>query len=141
MKYAVCLFFVVTLLLIFACDYDVAPVAEFEYHSHVHSPDAADKHIGDTLHIEVEFESHTGQTVHHVSVRIYNKATSVEIYRKPNDPHVEEISGEYTFEDEFVLSAVNGVTEHTLYVLEAKVWGHEDGVEEVTEQVEFHVLP
>jgi hypothetical protein len=124
------------------CKDDEEPVQpEFEYHAHVHSPDASDKHIGDTLHIEVQFESHTGTTVHHVNVRIYNKATGTEVYNAPDDAHVHASSGEYLFEDTLILSQLNGFMEHTTYVFEAKVWGHDDGVEETTEEVEFHVEP
>lgn len=109
---------------------------EYDYHAHIHSPTSDAKNVGDVLHIEVEFESHTGETVHHVNVRIYNKADNTEIYNKPDDPHVHETSGTYEYTDDFTLSGISGNTD---WVLEASVWGHEDNEEKVTESVEFHV--
>jgi len=120
---------------------DMATPDEFDYHVHVHSPDGTDKHIDDTLDIDIEFESHTGMTVHHINVRIYNKTTGTEIYSKPDEPHVHESDGLYEYTDTFVLSAANGVTGDSDWVLEAKVWGHDDGVSEVSESVELYVLP
>jgi hypothetical protein len=112
---------------------------EFEYHVHIHAPGTAAKMIGDTLDIDVEFESHTGMTIHHINVRIYEKISGTELYSKPDDAHVHESDGAYAFTDTFVLSAANGVTPDVDLVLEAKVWGHDDGVAEVVEMVEFHV--
>lgn len=125
----------------YGCKDDVAMEPEFDYHAHIHSPNTMAKHIDDVLHIDVEFESHTGMTVHHINVRIFNKATGVDVYNKPDDPHVHESSGTYPYEDDFSLSVANGVIADADYILEAKVWGHDDGVEEVMEQVEFHVEP
>lgn len=107
------------------------------YHAHILSPDASDKHVGDTLHIEIEFEEHDGKTIHHINVRIFNKNDGTEIYNQPQQAHIHETSGYYKFTDDFVLD----VDPHTDWVLEARVWGHEDGVAEVTETVEFHVHP
>lgn len=122
-----------------ACkDEGPAPTSIYEYHAQIHQPSAADKHIGDTLQIEVDFESHTGEPVHHINVRIFNKSTNVEVYNKPDEPHVHDVSGMHAFEDQFILSAANGLSDGD-WVLEAKVWGHEDGLEETTERVEFLV--
>ena len=60
---------------------------------------------------------------------------------KPADAHVHATSGEYTYEDDFVLSEANGFTAHTDWVLEAKVWGDTDGEDEEVSTVEFHVHP
>lgn len=114
---------------------------EYEYHAHVHSPNTDTKNVNDILEIEVEFESHAGETVHNISVRIYNKDDNTEIYKQPEDGHVHETSGKYEFKDEFELSADNGVVAHTDWVLEAKVWGSNGTDGEVTETVEFHVHP
>ncbi|HMR42312.1 MAG TPA: hypothetical protein PKC40_00695 [Saprospiraceae bacterium] len=109
-----------------------------DYHAHILSPDASNKKVGDEIAIHVQFEDHNGGTVHHINVKIYNKANpSQVIYNKPDEAHVHETSGEYDFTDTFKLD----VDPHTDWVLEAKVWGHEDGVGEVSETVEFHVHP
>ncbi len=114
---------------------------DFDYHAHIHLPNTDDKQIGDLLEIEVDFESHTGETVHHIKVRIYNKVDNTEIYNKPSDAHIHEEDGDYTFSDTFELSNANGVEADTDWVLEAKVWGHEAGVAEDISTVEFHVNP
>jgi len=114
---------------------------DYDYHAHVHTPNADNKHVGDAIEIDIAFESHTGEAVHHVNVRIYNKEDNTEIYNKPDVAHIHEIDGKFEFEDTFMLSNANGVTEHTDWVLEAKVWGETAGEGEVIETVEFHVHP
>ena len=113
----------------------------FQYHIHIHAPDANDKHLNNTIQILVTFESHTGETVHNVQVRIYNKVDSTEVYSMPSPVHVHETSGKYELNDHLVLSIANGFSAHTDWVLEASVWGHEnmEGLE--TEILEFHLHP
>jgi len=113
----------------------------FDYHAHIMSPNAQDKHVGDTIHIHVEFEDHNGGTVHHVSVEIRNADTDSVIYSQPSDAHVHASTGEYEWHDDFVLSNANGVEEHTDWILEAKVWSHNKGDDEVSSQIAFHVHP
>jgi hypothetical protein len=122
-------------------DADHSEDSKFEYHAHIHSPNADNKHVGDTLNIIVEFESHTGEPVHHINVTIYNKADKTVIYNMPTEAHVHGTSGSYEFNNIFILSNENGVTAHSDWVLEAKVWGETDGEEEETETVGFHVHP
>ncbi len=122
------------------CKKDEAQPAH-EYHAHIHSPNTVDKHLNDALDIEVDFEDHTGNTVHHIQIRIYNKLTLAEVYLMPSEPHVHATSGEYTFTDTFDLTEANGITPDSDWVLEAKVWGEEDGELEEVETVEFHVQP
>ncbi len=119
-----------------ACkDDDDSGTTEPDYHAHIHSPAAASSYeLGDTLKIEVEYEDHNGGTIHHINVRVFNKTTSTEIFNGPATAHVHE-DNPYTFEHYHVLTGVEPGT----YVLEAKVWGHDDGVAEVTESVEFTV--
>ena len=125
-----------------ACDNsDNAHSDEFEYHADIHAPDASNKHLDDTIHIEVEFESHTGMIVHHVNVKIFNKVSGTVVFSKPADAHVHASSGQYVFEDDFILSTAHGIDAHSDYVLEAKVWGHDEGISEVNESIEFHVEP
>jgi hypothetical protein len=80
----------------------------------------------------VVFEEHNGLTIHNVNVRIYNKDTGTEIFNKPSSSH-QHAEGEYVLEDELELTTAGH------YVMEAKVWGHDDGVAETVESVEFHV--
>ena len=139
MKHIFYFLFAASLLTFISCKDDDDPTPSvYEYHAHIHSPDAADKHVGDTLAIEVDFESHTGQPVHHINVRIFKKSDNTEVYNKPTQAHVHDTSGAYTYEDSFVLSAASGLTEGD-WILEATVWGESDGEEETSEQVEFHV--
>jgi len=114
---------------------------DFEYHATIMSPSTDDKNVGDAIHIHVDFSSHASETIHHVNVRIYNKSTGLEIYNAPETAHIHETSGEYGYHDDFVLSNENNVEAHSDWILEAKVWGHEAGVGEVIEMVEFHVHP
>ena len=119
-----------------ACkDDDDTGTQEPDYHAHIHSP-AANSSIaaGETLNIEIDFEDHNGGTVHHINVRIFNKSTGTEIFNGPSTAHVHKGSP-YTFEHQHALTGVATGT----YILEAKVWGHDDGVAEVTESVEFTV--
>ncbi len=112
----------------------------YDYHSHIMQPSTADKNIGEVLSIAVEFESHTGEAVEHINIRIHNKANTVEVYNKPDDPHVDSGVSVYEFEDQIVLSAANGFTAGD-WVLVATVWGKDEGQDEVVETVEFHVHP
>ena len=91
--------------------------------------------------IRDSFESHVGETVHHINVRIYNAADNTEIYNKPSNAHVHEESGTYEYHDDFMLIEDNGVNAHSDWILEAKVWGDGEGKGEVIETVEFHVHP
>jgi len=122
-----------------SCDGDKE--VEFDYHAHVMSPNADNKKVNDVMPINIEFESHSGEKVHHINVKIYSKndATNV-IYDKPTNAHV-HADGSYTYTDELQLTNEKGVEGHTDWVLEAKVWGHEAGLQEVVETVEFHVHP
>ncbi|MCB0644250.1 MAG: hypothetical protein KDC44_21550 [Phaeodactylibacter sp.] len=106
-----------------------------EYHAHIMSPNSDTKAVGETIHLHVVFEDHNGGTVHHINVRVYNKADGTEIYNKPDVAHVHETSGTYEHHDDLTLN----VDANTTWVVEAKVWGHEDGAHEVTESLEFDV--
>lgn len=128
-----------SVIILVACNHDDNdPVSIYEYHAHIHQPDTLARNIGDTLQIEIDFESHTGQPVHHINVRIFNKSTNAVVYEKPDEAHVHDTSGAYTFEDQFVLSAANGLSAGD-WILEAKVWGEADGEEETSEKIEFHL--
>ena len=111
----------------------------YEYHSHIMQPSGADKHIGDVLFIDVEFESHTGEDVEHINIKIRDKANTVVVYDKPDDPHIGGVS-DYEFQDQFVLSAANGITPGD-WIIVATVWGIDESPQQVIEEVEFRVLP
>ena len=138
MKHYLIILSVLFSLFIYACDDDEDDAAIYDYHAHIHHPNTTSGTIGDTLEIEVEFESHTGQPVHHINVRVFNKVDFTEVYNKPDDAHVFDSSGAYTFEDHFILSSANGLTVGD-WVLEATVWGETDGQEETSASVEFHL--
>lgn len=131
-------------LLVFSCNSDddsTADPIDYDYHVHINSPTVDDKHVSDTTHVHITFESHTGEAVHHVNVRIYNKADNTEVYNMPTTAHVHDESGTYEFHDDFILSNANGVEAHSDWVLEASVWGEENREGEEMEQIEFHVHP
>jgi hypothetical protein len=140
MKYNFLFFAALVSIALFSCKDDEDSKSIYEYHAHIHQPNTDAKTLGDTLHIEVDFESHTGQTVHHINVRINRKSDNSEVYNQPVDAHVHATSGTYTYEDTFVLSATNGLSEGD-WVLTATVWGEADGEEEISASVEFQVRP
>lgn len=127
--------------LVISCKDDEQSVTDYDYHAHIHSPDLTNKSVGDSIHIHVEFESHTGEPVHHVNVKIYNKSDSTEIYNEPEDAHVHATEGLFELHDDLILSTANGVSENTDWVIEAKVWGHGAEIGEVIETIEFHINP
>jgi hypothetical protein len=132
--FTACLF---TFLLV-SCKDDDNPVVNYEYHAHIMQPSTADKQIGDVMFIQIEFESHSGENVEHINVRIFNKNTNIIVYDKPSDPHIAQSGDNYAYEDQITLSAANGFSEGD-WVLEAKVWGAEHEQDLVTESVEFHI--
>ena len=139
MKNLILLFTLIGAISFVACNDDDNGTDEMmpDYHAHIMSPTTDDKNVGDTIHIHVDFEDHNGGTVHHVNVRIYNKATGDEIYNAPADAHVHDESGAYEFHDDVLLD----VDAHSDWILEAKIWGHEAGEHEEMESIEFHVHP
>lgn len=132
------LFFLSLILGLFmfsACKDDDEMTHETEYHIHFMEPaNNASLAVGDMLHLHIEFSEHNGGTVHHINVRAYNKATGAELFNTPAEAHVHGTSP-YSFEYEYLLDGTATGT----YVIEAKVWGHDDGVAEVMESREFTV--
>lgn len=119
-------------------DMTTAPV----YKVAIMSPDDSDKKVGDAIHLHVNFDEESMMTIHHVNVRIYKKGDeSLEIFNGPETAHVHDDSGHYELHADVNLDATTGVEEHTDWVMEAKIWGHEAGAAEVLETLEFHVHP
>ncbi len=130
------------LLVFIACNKDEDTHSnEPHYHVQILSPNTDAKHQGDTLHIDVKFSEENLMTVHHINVKIYNKNDINQvIFDQPAEAHIHETSGQHEFKADFVLDPAV-VPGHSDWVLEAKVWGHDEGLAEVSETVEFHVHP
>jgi len=137
MKISILHFFIFPLALLISCKDDVAPAPTYDYHAHIFSPLSTEKHLGDTLHMEIEFESHTGEIVHNINVRIFNATTQTVVYNLPTDPHT-DAQGSYEYHDDLVLSAANGFAEGD-WVIQAKVWGETDGEQEEVSMVTSHI--
>ncbi len=109
-----------------------------EYSIDVNEPDNEDKSVGDTLYLDISFNEENGEIVHHVNVQIKNVADSSVVYSKPTEAHVHESSGMYHFSDKIHLDNSFGNAD---WELEAKVWGHDDGLGLIIEKINFHVNP
>ncbi len=111
-----------------------------DYSAQIMSPDVNNKKLDEEIHIHAVLESGTKQTVHHVKVRIYNKADhTLVVYEKPEKAHVHNQEGKFELHDDLKLSIGNGFLSDSNWVIEAKVWGHEAGEDEVMIVREFHI--
>ncbi len=120
--------------------HDHDPDASVDYSATIMSPDTENKQLDEEIHIHAVWESKTKQTVHHVKVRIYNKADNTTVvYEKPEEAHVHEKEGKYELHDDVKLSEENGFSSNSDWVIEAKAWGHEKGENEVVKIMEFHI--
>lgn len=130
----------IVILAFFSCDtHEHHEEVDYKYHAHIQSPNTDDRNLNDTINISVLFESHAGETVHNISVRIYEKDSKTDVFKKSE--HVHATDGKFTFSEDFALSETNGIKAHSNYILEAKVWGHEDNEGLESEMIEFHVHP
>jgi uncharacterized protein affecting Mg2+/Co2+ transport len=139
MKYIFSIITVLSVFLITSCKSDSDNQLIYDYQIDILKPVVRDWHIGEALEIKVQFNSQTGEEIHHINIRIINKSTQTVVYDKPDPEHVDTPES-YTYSDTFILSTNNGFVAGD-WILEAKVWGHEDFVEEVTKDFEFHILP
>jgi len=131
--------FLGSLALLWSCSDDDHEDA-YEYHAHIHSPaDGAEFVINDTLDLDVTFESHTANTVHHINVTITDLSNNAVLYNAPASAHVHETDGEYDFADYIGLNTANGYKAGGNYKITAKVWGEIDGESEVSESVQFKI--
>ncbi len=119
-------------------DHDHNDVGTSEYSIDIKSPNSFGKKVGDTLTFEIDFKEANSLTVHHINVLIYNAVDSLIVYSKPDEAHIHVSGGVFTYSDKFVLTTEFKDTD---WILQAKVWGHEDGIAEIVEKVEFHVNP
>jgi uncharacterized protein YcfL len=113
--------------------------SKFDYSITISDPDTSIKKIDESIPIKIDFKSGTNKTVHYIQVRIYNKSNNNEIYKKPDNNHVDDGSGSYTFIDNLVLSSGNGFSSGSSFVLETKVWSPDKEEKEVIKTVEFKV--
>src|SRR5687767_2807928 len=103
-------------------------------------PTSFDKRMGDVIFINVNFENKNGEVVDHVNVKIRDKANTTVAYNKPDNAEVSGEAPKFYYEDQFKLSAENGISPGD-WVLEATSWKPGvSGSKEVT-IVEFHVRP
>jgi len=132
-----------TIFFVTACNNDssTAEPAGPNYHIDILSPGATDKHVGDDLHIKVDFSEENSGVVHHINVKIYDAAdTTKVIFDLPTEEHIHETSGFYEFDQMFILDSTI-VQPNSDWILKASVWGHDDGIAEVFDSIGFHVLP
>ncbi len=136
---AILLLTIPTLFFISSCDKEEDKV--YDYEIMIMSPNNLDKNVGDSIHLHINFESKTMEPVHHIKVRIYNESTGVEVYNAPSEAHVHEMDGYIEHHADFFLNNDNGVDADSDWILEARVWGHDAGAEEVMDTLKFHVHP
>ncbi len=110
-----------------SCSDDHGHSGDYEYHAHIISPNDSLYKLNDSVQIDVNFESHTGLTVHHVNIRIYNKSTGGEVYNQPSLAHVHATTGQYIFRDSIILTPAQGFLSGSNWILEARVWADVDG--------------
>lgn len=114
-------------------------LSKFDYSITINNPDSTIKKISESIPVQIDFKSKNNKTVHYIQIRIYNKSNNNEIYKKPDDNHVDDESGSYSFSDNLVLSTSNGFTSSATFVLEVKVWSPDKEEKEVVKTVEFKV--
>lgn len=120
-------------------DHDNLGVSEFDYRININAPTQGIHILQDSMLLYIDFISDKNAVVHHVNVRIYNKSTGEEIYNAPEEAHVHESSGLFSWRDDLFLSEENGLSPDNVYVVEAKVWGHSAGLEEVVSLIEINI--
>jgi len=113
-----------------------------QYSIAIMSPTTEDKNVNDDIHVHVNFDESEMTTIHHANVQIYEKGNeSNVIFNGPDMAHVHDESGHFELHADIKLDSITGVVGHTDWIVKAKVWGHEAGAAEVTEEIEFHVHP
>ena len=140
----------ITLILAFtiitwSCSTDEDPidgaVTDYQYHAHIYKPLPNNKQMGDTIFLDVEFESHAGAPVHHVKISMYEVGETRNVYQMPENPLVYNNKPNYAFQDWLVLNESNGIFPNKDWVIEARVWGADENEGEEIQKLQFHVLP
>lgn len=113
--------------------------SEFDYRININSPTLDSQFLQDSLRLDIDFISDKNAVVHHVNVRIFDKSNGEEIYNAPDEAHVHEQSGLFTWSDDLRLNEQNGFSANKDYIIEAKAWGHSAGLEEVVQSIEIRI--
>jgi hypothetical protein len=125
--------------MLISCNDNHGHSGEYDYHAHIESPRDSVFNFGDTLHININFESHSGATVHHINVKIINKLSSIVIFDKPDMAHVHATNGKYLFHDKLILKDSSLFISGSEWSIIAKVWGEKNGEQEITETASFRI--
>lgn len=102
------------------------------YSISIMSPSTQELPVGESFHIHVNFDEEKDLTIHHINVQITNAAGEV-LYSEPSVAHVHDDSGHFEHHDDFVLDVDAGEE----LTLTAKVWGHMEGLAEISEITTF----
>lgn len=125
-------------LMAISCKDDDEPADIYDYHVHIRTPDASVKSYFDTLDIQIDFESHTGQPVHYIQVSLFDEDEFQTVWIRPANSFVNDLDGEYRFEAQIPLNINHNIDRGT-WTLEASVWGAAEPDGEVTESVTFEI--
>ena len=146
MKYLSYFFLFSLLFSVVSCDPDDEHMDDDDnpmpvYSITIMSPDATNKEVGDEIHIHVNFDEASDGTIHHVNVSIVEKGNESNVlYSAPAEAHVHEASGHFEHHADVTLSGDAIMNSNgNVWILRAKVWGHEAGAAEVTEEIEFEL--
>lgn len=138
MKYLLSMIFILSLTL--ACDQDkTMDGIDYAYHAHIKSPKGESYGLGDTVHVNVLFESHSGEPVHNVLVEVYpenDPSTIIFTYKE----HVHATESFLDYHEDIVLDDFAGWTTSVTYVVKAAVWGTESDTDGLSsEEVKFSI--
>ena len=114
-------------------------LVRYDYQITFNSPSSADKIMGDSLTLNINFKSLTGEPIHHINVQILNTADQAELYNAPTEARINDQNADYTFTKTFALVPINGFNAGSTYQLKAKVWGDEGYQGQIEKSVLFKV--
>jgi len=140
MKFNYLIFLVALLLFLFAScdgDFDIGPNNAPDYIVQIMSPTNEDKNVNDSIHVHVIFDEPTNRRLHHANVKITSNVDGTVIFDGPTEANVDAESGDYELHEDVHLAVVP----NTDWTVTAKAWGIDEGLDEVTQTVEFHVHP
>lgn len=120
------------------CKGDDEPADIYDYQIHINTPDASVKSYFDTLDIQIDFESRTGQSIYYIQVSLFNEDDFQTVWIRPANGFINDLDGEYRFEDRIPLNINHNIDRGT-WSLEAEVWGEEDPDGLTRESVTFEI--